>query len=268
MQIKSNIAKVIAGLRQYQSGVPAAIQRTVAPKYWKPRLEQSATHTLRAQWALERNLAVREMYERLTPRIVNTIEAMILEDGARFTLGIPGDGRGGSGDIVGGDVAKAIDYHVEGQTPGGKPSKNFRRAPDQLTEDAENRERVREAVLQWVREEKVRDERDAGLTDEEIADRIEWIMGLHRNTSPKEWTAAMQEAGARLANRVQMFIDEAGTGGTGSGKPAGAASVPQLAPEVAAEWLEAIFASWSALFITGLPSKLEFELGKLTQSIK
>ena len=255
MRITSNIKGVIGRLERLQKGIPQAFERAVAPAYWLPRLQASAEKTLRALWALERSVALRKVYEKLTPRIVESITAEVFGGGALFTARIPAEMTGAG---LGGDIAKASQFNLEKRTPGGKESKNFRLPVEQLAANAENLQRVREGILEWVRLEKIKDERDAGLSDEQIAERLEWILGLNKRSSPKEYTAAMQEAGGRLAARIQEFLNIDAEGGVTrlEQKPTA------MDPETATEWMTAVMATWRALLKVSLPAKVQYELDK------
>jgi DNA-binding PucR family transcriptional regulator len=252
----SNIDSVVNRVRRMQEGIPAAVSRAVSPGYWKPRLEVAALKTLRAQWALERDLALRTLYEGLTPKIVATLSAELLEGPiARFTMGIPEAAAG-----VAGDVAGARSTALEGRTETGKQSKNFRLPLDELKARSENLEAVRQGILDWVKTEKHKETgpggRDAGLSDEEIAERLEWIMGLGARQSAGDVTAEMQAAGERLANRIQAFMDSPeSVRGSASGS-----DKPVLAPAVATAWLAAVLQSWRVLVMVSLPSRLKYEV--------
>ena len=73
MQLKSNLGSVIGRLERLQAGVPEAVGKAIAPSYWKERLRQVALVTLKAQWALERNVQTRAVYERVTHRLVESM---------------------------------------------------------------------------------------------------------------------------------------------------------------------------------------------------
>lgn len=259
--ISSNIKTVIRRLERLEEGLPEAVRRAAAPVYWKPRLQASAERVLRGLWALERNLELRAAYERLMPAMLATIEAAATAAGTEFRMSLPamalGAGRGG-------DVASAVDFNQAQHTDTGRLSKNFRMPADAMAAQSDNRERVRAGIREWVAHEKIRGPRDAGLSDEEIADRLEWIMGLHRETSPKAYTEAMASAGEGLALRIQQFMDADAAGGIVRLEARGRT----MDAETAQGWLKAVLATWSAMLRASLPSRVDVEIGKLFKKIQ
>lgn len=258
MILRSNIAQVIGRLKRLEAGIPEAVKEAIAPTYWKGRLEHVALQTLRAQWALERDLKKRQLYERLTPRIIATLTSEMLGMASRFTLEIP------ESMAVGGlNVQAAIDYKLAQLTPAGRTKKFAISEPDQ----EEHLESVRQAIRDWVMLEKKRDERDEGLTDEQIAERIEEILGLSDRAIPRERTPLLEESATSLVRAINDWL--AGAGDTppvqrDSAAPAGLT----IDPETAASWMQAVLLAWCSYVQTHLLDRLELTFGKLHRRIQ
>ena len=269
MKLKSNIGQVKARLQRLQAGLPEAAAAAVEPNYWLPRLERVTLATLRAQWALERNVQTRARYEHLTPLIVSTLHAEALGRAHHafvLDLGLVDIGRGL-------DIEGAADYNLGSRTPTGRSKQYAVEGPNgkQWIQPAgslqqeQNLQAARQAVLDWVRLEKNRDERDAGLTDEEIASRLEEILGISDRAVPRDRTAAMNEAAEHLAGAIQRWLD-----GEGESPPVktDALPLPDLQPAVIHSWLVAVLLAWQAFFRSHFRQKVQTELNKLRRRIQ
>jgi hypothetical protein len=245
-------------LKRWQAGLPEAAASALDPAYWRPRLEFVALKTLRAQWALERDVQTRALYERLTPRLLATLTAELSAGVARFSLQLPESAL-----AAGFSIQTAVDYKLNQLTPAGRERKFALHEPDQEA----HVEAVRQAIRDWVTLEKRRDERDEGLTDEQIADRIEEILGLSDRAVPRERTPAMEEAAAGLMKSIESWL--AGDGDTPAvNRGTKAEGRGAIAPEVAAQWFEAVLLAWRSYLQTHLRDRLEAALEKLHRRVQ
>lgn len=269
-RLRSNIGVVIRRLRLYQAGLPEAALAAVAPGYWKPRLEELALKTVRAQWALERNVSLREAYEQLTPKLVRSLTALATETGAVFTLGLGGETLAGtlSGRATGqfatedgqGYAAEARAFNQGEATP---------KSQRHLAWHEANLERVRQTVRDWVALEKHWDERDAGKSADEVAERVMEIMGI--GASRGDRSEAMDEAAKGLSTAIQQWLDGDGespstTSQAPSTRPAPGAT--KVNRDVVRGWLEAVLLAWTQYVKASLPGKVKSELGKLRRRVK
>jgi len=264
--VTSNAGRVAQQLRRFQEGLPAALGRAAAPGYWRPRLEATAAKTLRAIWALERDLNKRELYERLTPKIVGTMIAETFEGGVRFELSLPQEAQG-SGGL---DLAGAAAFNLGMKTPTGRTSKFALQEEEALN----HLDAVRQAIVDWVTLEKRRDpERDTRadgtpLSDEELAERIMEILGVNERAVPRARTPEMDAAAASLTTAINTWLE-----GDGETPPTAAAAQagqgggptitrPGLDAATAAEWFRAVLLAWTSLLAGGLPERARMEIQK------
>jgi len=258
MTLTSNIGQVIGRLKRLQAELPGAVAAALDPAYWKPRLEFVALKTLRAQWALERDVQTRALYERLTPQIMATMTGEILGMVSRFTLELPP-----SAVAAGLSIQSAVDYKLNQLTPAGRERKYAVHEPDQEA----HLQAVKQSIRDWVTLEKRRDERDQGLTDEQIAERIEEILGLSDRAVPRERTPAMEEAAAGLMRAIESWL--AGDGDSPPVQsPTANVQSPTMAPEVVAQWFEAVLLAWRVYLQTHLRARLELAIEKLNRRIQ
>lgn len=281
--IQSNIGEAIGRLERLYHGLPGALQRAVAPVFWSQRLKLTAGLTLRAQWAQEKNPALKEFYERMTPLIVDTMVSEVFPEAVSYRLGIPE--RAGP---TGVDIEGAAETNLERRTPTGRIKKEVVNQGifDPATLDRageENVQRVRQVILDWVMMEKEwgpgdRKADGSPMDPEELAERIGIILGVSAGAAPRGRTPAMEEAAGRLAKAIEGWL--AGEGntpppdyGTGSEpppwrSPSGGTNAVVLAgqrfdPKVAKQWMEAVMAAWKALVLSMLPGRVEAEIRKL-----
>ncbi len=233
--ITSNIKGVIARLQRFETGLPAALERAVAPKRWEAPLKNTARMGLLAvAWPEER---------RWVDYFVDAVHGSLFARGVRWTLDVR--------DLPGvPQVGQVQDLKGEGFGMRG------RRVPlEQGQAEQKQVEAVRRGILEWVREEKDRDPvDDAGLSDAELADRIEWIMGVHPRSRAHGRTTGMELAGQSLAGAVQRWLDEKG-GEQGK--------LPEKRVKV---WLQAVLIVWRDKFLTELPIAVKQEIRKQWQA--
>lgn len=258
MQLKSNIGQVIGRMKRLQEGIPGAVAEAIDAKFWKGRLEYVALKTLRAQWAMERNVQRRALYERLTPRIIGTLTGETLDLVSRFTLELPEAAR-----VTGLSIQAAVDYKLNQLTPAGRDKKYALHE----AEAEEHLELVRQALRDWVTLEKRRDERDEGLSDEQIAERLEEILGISDRTIPRERTPAMEEAAKSLTAAIESWLQ--GDGDTPAvQRQRSTVSSPTIHPDVVAQWFEAVLLAWRIYLRTHLRDRLSDALGRLHGRLK
>lgn len=272
-----------------QSELPKALLAALDPAYWQERLKMSATKTLRKAWEGERNLALHELYERLTPRIVATIMGAYYESGVWFQMAVPPGWTEDAGGWP--DLARAAAFNaalasaLPAGAPGRGPGRPTKMSIDEMLlthpEEQKNLEKVRQAILDWVTFEKDWDERDyhadgTPSTPQERAERVMEILGVGE---PGARTVDMDVAAIGLAAAIESWL--AGEGSTSpemaqSARAAEAAqhgepeskSASRLDPAVAHEWLEKVLAGWVALVRRDLPRRIERELDKLRSRLK
>lgn len=261
--VRSNVREVIHRLKRLQEGLPGVIRDSAAPVYWLPRLEASATKTIRALWASERVLAKRELYERLTPKIVATVTGAFVEHGVDFLMHVPTSGVGQDGGV---NVAAASQYNLGVRTPTGR----IRKYAVMEEEQQKNLEATRQAVRDWVMLEKRRDERDTKadgtpLSDEEIADRILQILGLKENAAPGRRGPETEAAAEALSGAIQRWLaGEGETPPTNPGKDLGVGGGGVgLDPETLRQWLNAVLLAWRSLLLAGIPDRIALGIRKL-----
>jgi hypothetical protein len=270
MKLTSNIQVVIARLEELQAGYPAAIRRALAPEWWTPQLKGVAEKTLTAQvWAMgvqdELDRAARTRFQRLVPQIVATVMGSAKPAGALFQMWLPPNAVA---DI---DFDKAAKFAGDQWTPLGR-AKKFA-MPDPAGE--ENLQATRQAVLDWVTYEKRRDERDRHadgtlLSDEEIAERVETILGLRPAFHQR--SAAMDADAAALRGAIQAWLD--GESATPGGTPVAAPAVNRprgrggVTNDQARQWLGAVLAAWVSFVRVRLRDRIEAELKRLHAKVK
>jgi hypothetical protein len=243
-----------------------------------------ATKTITALWALERNVALREFYERITPKVVETVCAAHTGAIARYVMRIPS-----------GSMAAASLYNLSLRTPTGRVKKEVIDQgvfePDKMNlPSQENLERMRQMVRDWVELEKETDERDtkeggAAMSVDEIAERVNYILGISTASGSRQRSADMEMAAQGLTKAIQAWLDGAdqtpgghevktpsinyGGPADPKGKEFAPTPVPaSLDPAVAQQWLEAVGKAWRDYLLQSLPSSIGLELAKLFRSTK
>ncbi len=269
--LKSNLKSVIAQMEQYQAGLPGCVQRALSPPAWEGPLRQLAEKSLRAQFLLA-DVQARARYEKLLPRILDTLLATLKPGGATFSLLLPFQ------------IMAELDLEGAAQqaglawTPTGRERKQFQRqgTPEAYNLKEANLAAAKQAVLDWVTYEKNWDERDAGKSVEEVADRIQVILGL--KPAMRGRNSAMEEAASGLSSAIQSWLaqDEATPGGTEISSPATdpfrhqpghLVSRSGLTNAEARRWLTAVLQSWTIYFQRVFKDRLAAELTKLHRKI-
>lgn len=91
--IKSNISQVIALLRKLPAEVPGVVLKAIDGKVagvdLVTKLRAIADKTIKAQWALERDVLLRVFYEKLHPQILATLMKLPIAGGVEFTMTVP-----------------------------------------------------------------------------------------------------------------------------------------------------------------------------------
>jgi hypothetical protein len=168
MLLKSNLGSVIGRLERLQAGLPEAVGKAIAPSYWKERLRHVAEVTLKAQWAMERNVQTRALYERVTRRLVGSMTGEMAGPLlAQYAMALQHAAEGEVSTAL--NIAEAAEYHLTQRTPSGLMKAAHVETPtgtvfvmNQGTlADEENLAAARQAILDWVRIEKDKDDRDA-----------------------------------------------------------------------------------------------------------
>ena len=274
MRDRPRAGSVIRRLERLQAGVPEAVGKAIAPSYWKERLRQVALVTLRAQWALERNVQTRALYERVTHRLVGSMTGEMAGPLlAQYSMALQHVAEGEVSTAL--NFAEAAEYHLTQRTPSGLSKAAHVETPtgtvfvmNQGTlADEENLAAARQAILDWVRIEKDKDDRDAGLTDEEIAARIEHILGIGERVVPRERTEAMRAASGDLIEAIQQWL--AGGGQNPPTRP-GRELAPrqQMSPAVLGAWFQAVLLAWRAYVALHLRDRIEMELIRLKRRVE
>jgi hypothetical protein len=264
--IRSNASVVLRRLRRFQEELPKAQAAAVSPQYWKPKLEMVARKTLVAQWQLTRSVAQRELYERLTPMIVQTFAAEVFGGGVRFSLGLPA----GAGTVTGFDLAGAAAYHLGQRTPLGRLKKYTMADAEQQA----NLEAVRQSIRDWVMLEKNREpDRDmkadgTPYSDEEIAERIMEILGVNERATPRARTAEMEHAAEGLTRAIEGWLRGEGDSPPVVRPEAGQHRQVKLDPAVVEQWFRAVLLAWQALLAAGLAPRLKAEVERLWKTIE
>lgn len=279
MTLTSNIRTVIARLQKLDADLPLAVARACAPAYWQPRLHATAEKALRLLWAHEPNVATREAYEKLMPRVLGAITANANTLGTIFALVWPAPVLAPATDL---DVQAAQDYNRTITSPqkGVVTRPTLRRwqndglTPAELAQQA-NLELAREIVRRWVQEEKQLDDEDLADGQTAVEQRILGLLNLQGWT--KESTPARQEAETKLLAAINRWIaqepkdeDEAQTM-----KPfpwadirrvTGQSVGAQVDAATVRAWLATILASWRSLLTAGLPGQIRHELRKINRT--
>lgn len=217
MQMESNIGGVRERLRRYPRDVRTALDRTLDPAAWQEALRQEAARTL---YALAGNLQ-----QGFVKPFLNTVMvfAAPLKDGffARMTNPLPPNLTVQDFAIARGLQGVRTD---KGETGPGLWSDYLNQFDALLTE--------------WVATEKRKDKRDWSKSDEEIAQWIGYLMltpdHLLSNHEERDGRVSELEAKRRLMPHIAEFLNRR-------------QNANRLPDGVAAQWLLAVLAAWSAL---------------------
>jgi len=242
-------------MERLQAGIPEAVRSALHPDYWRPRLELVTLKTLQVMFAQERDMQTRARYERLAKQIAGTLIAVARPEGTLIRIWLPPDS------VQSLTLTGAAEYNLKLHTPSGRMRKW---ALLEATAE-QNLASARQAVADWVMLEKNRDERDAGLTDEQITERLLEILGLSDRAIPRERTPEMEEAALALTEAIEGWL-----AGEGQNPP----TTPQppnsntLSPAVVQQWLSAVMEAWKAYVRAHLRERIEGELKKLNARVQ
>ena len=229
MNFTSNIGSVVKRLERFEAGIPRVLRRATEPRLWEGVLRGVAQRTLREVAAGDP-----EEHRAQIPGFIQSILSLALEPaGFVISMNKPDPNTetiGQALEVSGGDGRRRLD-------------------PSQASILEEAREGVRAWVSTPVEEGgKRRDERDAGLTDGQIADRILQIL-FHRNRTPERDTAT-----AALTPHIEEFLANR----YGQGLP----------PETVERWLLAVLEAWRKTVLAQLPTLVRQEFRVLVQEIQ
>ena len=286
MLLRSNIKTVIGRLERLEADLPGAVQRALDPKHWEGVLVLVADKELKAIWVKERSLALHVFWEKVMPMLIASITGGRTPEGVRFSMTFP---RGGITPPT--DLGAAADFNLGQRTPSGRIKKEIieQQVFDPASADKpseENLQRVRQVILDWVTMEKDLDpERDydkdgSPLPPEELARRIENILGIGTDAVPRARDAAMQAAAKSLTVAIQGWLahevehthqSPAPKYAAGETGPAPISDVtmkpvePQttIGAEQVAQWLTIVLLAWRTRVLQGLPNRLSRELRKV-----
>ena len=263
--LKSNLKEVAARLEEYQRGLPGCVDRALAREYWIPWLRERAKAALQHQFALIADPATRERYQKRLPALLESIGALVRPGLTQFTFGIMAE------TVSEVNLTAAGRYASLSWTPTGRARKYA--MPNE--QEGQNLAAARQSVLDWVTHEKHRDERDEGLSNEEIAERLEIVMGLR--PALREPTPEMREAAESLRGAIGAWL---------SGDPvtpSGGHDIKTQAPdptrdlpsrqsgvnsELVQQWLSAVLQTWLVNFKRALRDRIEAELQQLHRKVQ
>lgn len=263
--LKSNLKAVIARMEELQAGIPGCIERALDAGYWLPALRASAEKTLQAQLAMLTDVSTRTRYQALLPRILDTLMVKASPGTKTFEMWLPAE------TLTDVSLAGAAKYASWNWTPHGRAKKGALLDPDAEP----NLQASRQAILDWVQYEKQWDERDKGRTPEEVAERIETILGLR--PAFHERNQKMEEAATGLREAIEAWLEGADTTPSGGHAVQSPATDPTrglptrpagLTNALARQWLEAVLQSWWIYFRVHVRDRIEDEFKKLHRKVK
>lgn len=242
--IKSNVGAVLARMKFLEAKVPEMMTRVLGEgQRWDEVATRTAERTL---------LALAEPDERgFVGLFVATIVTEVFGESGGFDLSMkePGTSAGAVDRAIGAVDAQLVSTH-NGQ-------RHERRNPGNLgMGDQATVDRVKEGILGWVRDEKRKltgpGEMDEGLSDEEIAQRIGWILF---DPYPA-MSERMKSAREKLAPHIQDYMIRQDREAAG------------LRGETVDGWLRAVLAAWRSMIQTQLPEKVRQEFAKLRGQLR
>lgn len=229
-------------LMRLRDGIPGAVGEGLEPGRWLSA----------AKWHAE--VALRGMaqgYEiGLIPRFVATVSTAVWGGPGKGLAISAGWDSGSSQGIVG--RARAAKYGSEIREYPGEVQRR-RRVPAALPIGvAQELEQLRQGIRDWVREEKRKDAKEEGLGDEQIAENIMFILGVHERSDPLETSPDLEAARAALTPHIEAFM----VAGDVEGRSG-------LTAERASEWLKAILKAWREMVLREAPAVLLQEIRRL-----
>lgn len=223
LYIQSDAGVALARMERFVRDLPMTMSLAFQPRDWLPLARQTAEDTL----MLVAKSAEQQVY---VPQFVRLVMLNDLGLGMEWTMGRP--------PMAGGiNVASAARLLQLGELFAWGASK-----------DAEQLMRL---VQQWVATEKVKDARDAGRSDSQIAGRLLRVIRCEGIQSPVPGTVrgsaqSVSNAGG-LLRHLQDFADRA---------------KDVLTEAEVNEWMEAVLAAWSELALAHVPRRLMKEIAQ------
>jgi hypothetical protein len=227
VELKSNVTAVLDRAKRRVRDVPVAIAAVLEPERWREAMAQDANRTL---WALAQPGEWRSV-----KLFLDTILTGKLADGFFSAMSNPVPPVMDIGDF-------AIVNHMQlTQTGDGQSGPGLF---SHLLNDFDA------MMTDWVANEKRKDIRDWGKTDEEIGRWIGYLMLTpDKQLSPKE-----QSAKAALMPYIVDYIARRQT-------------AQRLADGTVNAWLQAVLASWHALVRREFPVRLEAQLAQMREGL-
>jgi len=120
---------------------------------------------------------------------------------------------------------------------------------------------------------KHRDQRDlkedgTPYSDEEIAERLQVILGISRKAVPRDRSPVMDDAAAALTRGINRWLLGEGENPPVNYRNNSKTSPPTVDPPIARQWLEAVLAAWKAYLLAQLPTRIHLQLEKLFKNAK
>lgn len=232
MHIDTNIAGVVGRLQRFMGGLDGAVAVAVSAGRWERVLRNVARVALDG----EAGSRVEEgEWRGMIPAFVQAVMVEALGSGN-------GDGGGESGFTAALRGPEASTGTIGGAQEIMRGGDGRRRLePGQ----AEIVGLAREGIQDWVRAEKRKTAVDAAYSDEEIADRLAFILFSRRPT------AAMVDAAEGLTARIERYL----AAQHGVAMPA----------EMVSRWLRAVLAAWRQAVVSQLPAVARQEIARLAR---
>ncbi len=225
MEIRSNILGVIGQLERLQRNIPVALERALAPGLWVEEATELAEGIC---------LALAQGSERaLVPGFVKTVKAMVMGSagGLLMTMNTP---------LMGGPVT--VGSAAAAQSARSNKDRGMGLFDRPISE-------FEQLMTRWVAEEKDKDERDYGKSDEDIGQWITYIL----LSSPGSLTKKEREARTGLMRHIPQWI----------AKQQGAG----VSAETADLWLRSVLAGWRTMVRTLYPGKVRAVLGQMQNEL-
>ena len=208
--LESNLTGVIGRLKRMKDhDIPTAMAKALTPARWLEPFRREAEQAL---------LVVAEPSERdFIPKFIATVTAAVLQGGFAMRMRAPF-----------GDETSLQDFQAAA-------------AAGSVADMGQNLflskvEEFRDIVQQWVEREKVKDKRDTGKSDEDIAHFISYLM----LTPDERLTPAEQAAAISLAPHIVEFVQKN-------------QAESRLTAEKTTLWLKAVLVAWREFFKAEFP---------------
>jgi hypothetical protein len=256
--LNSNLKQVIADLQALNQGWILAVMRAVEPGRWHPIFEKVARTTLLT-------LADTEEERGAAEAILKTFTVQRWEAGMMASLS---SSRQSGADLI--DRARGaakesrkhsgigMSFDMLDPATGKMKIRTF--GQKGMTVDERTfYDAVREAIFEWVSMVKDKDERDDGLNDRQIADRLEFI--LFSGSKDANIVTARQSLAASdssLSNFIEGWF-RAGLAGE---------DMTAFDRQTESAWLHAVLVGWRQVFRATIPAILKEEFEKLHREIQ